>query len=100
MPRGSKPGERRGGRKAGTANKRTREIADRAAAEGILPLDVMLSNMRRYFTAEQWAEAQDCAKDAAPYIHPRLANVEATGKDGGPLEIIIRKLADAPSSAA
>jgi hypothetical protein len=32
--------------------------------------------------------AQECAKDAAPYVHPKLAAVELTGKDGGPLEIL------------
>lgn len=30
--------------------------------------------------------AQECAKDAAPYIHPKLAALEVTGKDGGPIE--------------
>ena len=36
------------GRKMGSATKRTREIADRAAAEGVMPLDVMLDNMKFY----------------------------------------------------
>lgn len=31
--------------------------------------------------------AQDAARDAAPYIHPKLTAVEHTGKDGGPIEI-------------
>lgn len=25
------------------------------------------------------------AKDVAPYVHPRLASTEHTGKDGGPI---------------
>lgn len=33
--------------------------------------------------------AQDAARDAAPYVHPRLAAVEHTGKDGGAIAISI-----------
>jgi hypothetical protein len=32
------------------------------------------------------ALAGDAAKNAAPYRHPRLAAIEHTGKDGGPIE--------------
>lgn len=100
-------GARQGsGRKAGTANKRTREIADKAAATGLTPLEVMLDNMTFAHTQasdllgkllesgaevpegfDQYKEllkfrgmAQEAAKDAAPYIHPRLAAVEHSGK--------------------
>jgi hypothetical protein len=98
-------GARKGaGRKAGSATKKTREIADRAAASGVTPLDVMLDNM--LFAHRQAGDvlaklieagaevpdgfdsfkelmrfrtmAQDAAKDAAPYMHPRLAAVEMT----------------------
>jgi hypothetical protein len=34
MPRGSRPGERRGGRKAGTPNKATAEIKELAQVHG------------------------------------------------------------------
>lgn len=30
--------------------------------------------------------AHECARDASPYIHPRLSAVQHTGKDGGPIE--------------
>lgn len=30
--------------------------------------------------------AHDCARDAAPYMHPRLAAIEHTGANGGPIE--------------
>jgi hypothetical protein len=30
--------------------------------------------------------AQECAKDAAPYIHPKLAAIEHTGADGGAID--------------
>ena len=76
------------GRKPGSATKRTREIADKAAAEGITPLEVMLEAMRRKVAANDYDGAAQHAKDAAPYMHPRLSNVEATGRDGGPIETI------------
>lgn len=106
-------GARKGaGRKPGSATKKTREIADRAAAHGITPLEVMLENMvfahreaqgvlQRLLDggAEQpegfselkellryRAIAQEAAKDAAPYIHPRLAAIEHTGEGGGPID--------------
>jgi hypothetical protein len=123
MPRG---GKREGaGRKQGALTKRTREIAERASAEGKSPLEVMLDNMRHFqqvaldaeatlegltvaeFTGSVTAEtpeeqfkallaqvkktagfrqlAQDCARDAAPYMHSRLTAVAHTGADGGPV---------------
>jgi hypothetical protein len=33
--------------------------------------------------------AHECARDAAPYIHPKLSAVAHTGPDGGPIEIKI-----------
>jgi hypothetical protein len=47
---GKRPGS---GRKKGSATKRTREIADRAAEEGITPLEFMLNVMRVEFTPKQ-----------------------------------------------
>ena len=87
MPRGSRPGERRGGRKAGVPNQRTRAakaLRDKAASSGTTPLDYMLGLMRD--SKAELAVRTDMAKAAAPYMHPRLAAVEHTGKDGGPIE--------------
>jgi hypothetical protein len=100
---GKRPGS---GRKAGSATKKTREIADRAAAEGITPLEVMLKTMRALVERaeklgrekpvpgekpavtplELMVEAASVAKDAAPYMHPRLAAIEHSGPNGGPIE--------------
>jgi len=79
-----KGGKREGsGRKIGTANKRTREIADKAAEEGITPLEYMLQVMRD--EAAEDPRRDDMAKAAAPFIHPRLQTtmLKGTGKDGG-----------------
>ena len=73
------------GRKPGSRNERSRRIADKAFAEGITPLEVMLKAMRKHVEAERWDEAAAQAKDAAPYMHPKLAAVQHTGRDGGPI---------------
>jgi hypothetical protein len=79
-------GPRKGaGRAPGAANRRTREIAEKAAATGLMPLEFMLSIMRgdsppKDATVEQkiafHALRFDAAKSAAPYMHPRLAPVD------------------------
>ena len=73
-------GARKGaGRPKGAATKRTREIADQAATEGLTPLEYLLSVMRNDSAAE--AARLDAAKAAAPYVHPRLSTVEVGNKD-------------------
>lgn len=87
-------GARKGaGRKPGSATKRTREIADKAAAEGLTPLEYMLNLMRKKPNARMNPRDRlaaetirfEAAKAAAPYIHPRLAAVEHSGPDGQPM---------------
>ena len=105
MPRGSLPGERRGGRKKGVPNKvnieRAVQVATdvgKASAAGKLPKETLLEVMR-YFRGMaakhqpggpeeneskfiKYLElAGDFASKAAPYYHPRLTTV--TVKDGG-----------------
>lgn len=89
------------GRKPGAATTKTREIAEKAMLEGITPLEVMLLSMREYVAKANaigedpkvidnkavtrlglLREAASIAKDAAPFVHPRLAAIEHTGKDG------------------
>lgn len=72
------------GRPAGAVTKRTREVAEKAASAGLTPLDYMLNVLRDDGAAKEdrmWA-----AEKAAPYLHPKLASVVHTGKDGGPIE--------------
>lgn len=69
---GSRPGA---GRRPGSANVRTREIADRAAGEGVTPLEFMLNRMRD--ESAPIADRMDMAKAAAPFIHARLSSIEA-----------------------
>lgn len=65
-------------------------------AEGITPLEFMLRVMREEpaFGLMENPQAYqracemrfEAAKAAAPYIHPRLAAIEHTGRDGGDIE--------------
>ena len=95
------------GRKTGSATKRTREIADKASEEGITPLEFMLKVMRAETMHEdpkvaiaREALAFEAAKAAAPYMHPRLAAIEHTGRDGGPIEFASKDQRDAAVMAA
>jgi hypothetical protein len=74
-----------GGRKKGTPNKATAKKAEEIAASGLTPLEYMLQIMRDERQTDQ--VRLDAAKAAAPYVHPKLANVELHGKDGGPLQV-------------
>jgi hypothetical protein len=69
-------GKREGaGRPVGAITERTRKIAEGALAEGITPLDYMLGQLRDETNSK--AERMDAAKAAAPYVHAKLANVDA-----------------------
>lgn len=89
MARGGKrPGA---GRKPGTvteATKRRKAIAEKALAEGVSPLDVMLTTMRalwgqavgpdgKVVNIGKAMQANIVAKDAAPFLHPKLSSVQA-----------------------
>jgi hypothetical protein len=70
-------GQRSGaGRKPGAPNKATAEKREEIEASGLTPLDYMLKILRD--------ETQDngrrdwAAEKAAPYVHAKLANVNAT----------------------
>lgn len=79
MARGGKrPGA---GRPKGAASKRTRDVADAAASEGLTPLEYMLEVLRD--EGAERADRMDAAKAAAPYIHPRLSSVEVGGQGEG-----------------
>ena len=55
--------------------------------EGVTPLEYLLTVMR---TSDDEARQLDAAKAAAPYVHARLANIDATvkGQMGITVEII------------
>lgn len=77
-------GVKTGGRKKGTPNKATAQVAAEIAATGETPLEFMLKRMRD--EAADPLMRFEAAKAAAPYVHPKLAAIEHTGKDGGPIQ--------------
>ena len=80
-------GARKGaGRPRGAATKVTRKIADRESRKGITPLEVMLKAMREHHSKKEWDAAAAIAKDAAPYMHAKLASVQHSGPNGGPIQ--------------
>ena len=103
----SKGGARAGaGRKTGSLTKRTRQIAEAVATQGITPLEVMMKVMHQLYEEAGNVSKQDLGdkelasearikllnmaatvgRHAAPYVHPRLSAIEHTGKDGVPLQ--------------
>jgi hypothetical protein len=104
--RGSRPGERRGGRKKGTPNKRTAALRAALLAEfklsGGTPLDVMLAVMRNPALPLQLRF--DAAKKAAPFCHPKLAPIQPPGGKvdtglGARLEAATKRLAEQEARA-
>ena len=113
-----KGGARRGaGRKPGGANRKTREIADRAAVDGVIPLEYLLKVLRQ--PAPEGADALtqleldklrlDAAKSAAPYMHPRPSAIDApvklplrgdVGDDGRAVLVALGEGAITPMQAA
>lgn len=80
-------GRRKGaGRPKGAATKRSRKIADKESQNGLTPLEVMLRAMREHAKNDDWDAAASIAKDAAPYMHPKLASTQHTGRGGGPIQ--------------
>jgi hypothetical protein len=94
---GRRPGA---GRPRGVPSQKTinrLKIAEEAGAAGITPLELMLTNMRSLWeegTEKSKAAACEIAKDAAPYVHARLATIDQNIK-GGAMVVKIIKFADA-----
>ena len=86
------------GRPPGSKNRRTQEIARAAAESGITPIEVMLGAMRALWdvgTAKAKREAAEIAKDAAPYIHPRLASLDQTITEHRPFAVLLEPCSNA-----
>ena len=80
MPRGSQPGERRGGRQPGTPNKKTALVNaafDAATSNPDLsPLDFLLGVMRDASLPPDWRIK--AAQSALPYVHVKPERPPAT----------------------
>ncbi len=91
---GFKPGQsgNPNGRPRGTPNKATAEREAEIEASGLTPLQHMLNILRDETASKQdrmWA-----AEKAAPYVHPRLAQQQFKGPDGGKIVVQIVRFTD------
>lgn len=76
-------GVKTGGRKKGIPNKATqkrRDVARKALKAGMTPLDVLLEAMRDAYKDGGARGAAPHAKEAAPYVHPRLSAIAMKAK--------------------
>lgn len=88
-----------GGSRKGRQNKASAAKEAAIKASGLTPLEFMLRVMAEepphdaspQVRASMRALQMDAAKASAPYVHPKLANVEVTGKNGGPLQVTVVK---------
>lgn len=92
-PRPNAGGKRTGaGRPKGAPNKASAERAANVTASGLTPLDIMIETMRHYRgMAAKYQESDEAksleylrmaavvGKDAAPYVHQRLASTDGAG---------------------
>lgn len=80
-------GKRAGaGRKKGSRTVRTTKVAEKALTSGkVTPLEAILKAMYVHYDAEEWDAAAALAKDAAPYMHPKLQSVMHTGDKENPV---------------
>lgn len=83
MP-GSKPGERRGGRKKGTPNKKSKK-AEEQILELCNPFEEMVRLARLAESNQEYNTAINAYKELAQYIAPKRKAVEVTGENGNPI---------------
>ena len=86
----SRGGARAGaGRKVGSVTTKTREIAEKCAEMGLTPLEVMIESMMDFYQSGDREAAVRVAKDAAPYIHPRLSAIEVGSDSDKPMKMVV-----------
>lgn len=110
MARGSKPGERRGGRQKGVPNRKNAEVIAEAKTTGLLPHEILLNVARaEYERSSKEGVSDDDKKDAldraidaagkaAPFYAPKLASVEQ--KHSGSIGSQTKEQRDAAVAAA
>ena len=103
MPRGgARPGA---GRKRGGLNEKNRNLVAAVVEAGVTPLEVMLAAMRKCYDDGDLDRAAEIAKDAAPYVHPRLSALSGHFKVASTVRVIeddnwYRRIQPVPHHAA
>jgi len=89
MPRGSKPGERRGGRKKGVPNKATvlaASVREAMMREGCDPVAVLAQVAMGKRRGKNVGHMVRAASELTQYLYAKLVRAEITGVAGGPIE--------------
>ena len=85
---GSAPGERRGGRKAGVANRRTADLVEQLEALGLDPVAELAEAMQAAKDQGDLASWIGAAKALLPYLYPKRRSVDVT-TNSGPMQLVI-----------
>lgn len=96
-------GHKTGGRRKGVPNRKTAEMVAAIESSGLTPLEYMLSVLRAPLDPNEDVRLQvarenmrmEAAKAAAPYVHPKLANIELSGNKDKPLNVYVTRFFDA-----
>lgn len=98
---GRRPGA---GKPKGASTKRAEASMALAEAKGVDPVEMLLDLTKWAYeqfnetkTRENADMVRDYAKEAAPYVRPKLSAVEASGPDGGALVVEIVRFSDTPT---
>ena len=93
---GSKPGERRGGRQAGTPNKATADLQAKLSALGCDPLEG-LARIAMNPRTPVGIQVR-CLAELAQYVLPKRKAIEHTGEDGNALTIHVTGIRPTPEN--
>lgn len=88
MPRGSKPGERRGGRQKGTPNRVTTEARRVALAFLERRTDEEIDALWNAAKQDSPAKAMAMWLQAQEFVIPKLGRTEHVGEGGGPVRVL------------
>lgn len=78
--RGSKPGERRGGRKKGTPNKATQAVQEKLQAMDCDPIEGMAEIAQEAMKEQNYMLAGQMFKELAKYYAPTMKSIEFKGE--------------------
>lgn len=90
MPRGSKPGERRGGRKKGVPNRATvlaASVREAMMREGCDPVAVLAQVALGKKRGKNVGHMVRAASELTQYMYAKLVRAELTGPDGGHIQM-------------
>lgn len=92
MPNHGKGGRPKGSRSINESQKqkKTREVVTKYINSGEeTPLEIMLSVMKQSWAKQDIPSAMFAAKEAAPYIHAKLASTTISGNANAPFTVKI-----------